>query len=120
MIILELHTTGDIFQLIVDQKKSFSDVLSYEEAKSLFKDNDILVSPKRYYPFYTIESHYTHTKGGYKEIHQRDLHVLRLVIKKLYNDYSESLEIVLGRNYYHSGSLFLMKKSIYDRYCEFI
>ncbi len=102
------------------QSKSFQNVLTKNQAILLFKDTDILLSPKRYYPFYTIETHYTHTKAGYKKTHQRDLQVLRAVIREFHSEYLSSFEIVMKRNYYHSGSLFIMKRNLYNDYCEFI
>lgn len=98
----------------------FNNVLTKDQAIKLFEDCDILVSPKRYYPFYTIETHYTNTKGGYKKIHKRDLQVLREVLSEYYKEYLIPFETVMKRNYYHSGSLFLMKKNLYDDYCDFI
>ena len=108
------------FSLNNGEKKSFDNILTEQQAKGLFKETDILLSPKRYYPFFTIESHYTHTKGGYKAIHKRDLEVLREVVKEFHNEYTSSFEIVMKRNFYHSGSLFIMKQSLYSDYCEFI
>ena len=103
-----------------NMKKTFNNVLKKHQAIDLLKDVDILLSPVRYYPFYSIETHYTHTKGGYKKIHQRDLEVLRQVISEFHSEYISSFEIVMKRNYYHSGSLFIMKKELYDDYCKFI
>jgi hypothetical protein len=108
------------FSLNKGEKKSFDKILSEQEALGLFEETDILLSPKRYYPFFTIESHYTHTKGGYKAIHKRDLEVLRDVIKEFHNEYTSSFETVMKRNFYHSGSLFIMKQSLYSDYCVFI
>lgn len=101
-------------------KKTFSNVLNSSQASDLFKTTDILLSPKRYYPFFSIETHYTKTKGGYTEIHKRDIQVLREVISKFHNDYIDSFNLVMKRNHYHSGSLFIMKSELYSKYCEFI
>ena len=100
-------------------KKTFDNVLKKHQAIDLLKDVDILLSPVRYYPFYSIETHYTHTKGGYKKF-IKDLEVLRQVISEFHSEYISSFEIVMKRNYYHSGSLFIMKKELYDDYCKFI
>ena len=108
------------FSYSKNAKKTFSNVLSYSQASSLLDEYDILLSPKRYYPFFTIETHYTHTKRGYKQIHQRDMEVLREVISELHHDYLDTFDIVMKRWYYHSGSLFIMKRELYDKYCEFI
>lgn len=101
-------------------KKSFKNVLTKKQALKLLENTDILLSPKRYYPFFTIETHYTHTKRGYVDIHKRDLEVLRQVICEFHIEYISSFEIIMKRNYYHSGSLFIMKKNLYNDYCDFI
>ena len=43
-------------------------------SKSLFKDNDILVSPKDIILFIQLRRITQILKGGYKKIHKRDLH----------------------------------------------
>lgn len=101
-------------------KKSFENVLSKSEAEALLKTTDIILSPMRYYPFFTIKSHYIKTKGGYKKIHRRDIQVLREVILEFHNDYVTAFDIVMERNHYHSGHLLIMKKELYNNYCEFI
>lgn len=101
-------------------KKSFDNILTKTEAETLLKDFDVILSPMRYYPFFTIKSHYIKTKGGYSKIHTRDIQVLREVISELHYDYLSSFDTVMNRNHYHSGHLLIMKKEFYDRYCEFI
>lgn len=108
------------FTISESKEKKIENVITEVQLKKILKKVDIILSPKRYYPFFTIESHYTHTKGGYIGIHKRDLEVLREVIFELHPDYSFHLETVLKRNFYHSGSLFIMKRLLYNKYCEFI
>jgi hypothetical protein len=101
-------------------QKKFSNILNKSEAEQIFKKVDIAVSPKRYYPFFTIKSHYIYTKAGYVEMHKRDIQVLRDVIYEYHEEYLNSFDLCMSRSYYHSGSLFIMKKELYDEYCEFI
>ena len=100
--------------------KNFENVLKYEEATKIFNDVDIIVSPKRFYPFFTIKSHYIYTKGGYIKMHKRDIEVLRDVISELHEDYLDSFDRAMKRCWYHSGSLFIMKSNLYSDYCDFI
>jgi hypothetical protein len=100
--------------------KKFKNVLTSIEAEKIFQEVDVIVSPKRYYPFFTMKSHYIYTKAGYKEIHQRDFQVLRDVIAELHGDYLEYFDRSMARCWYHSGSLFAMKRPLYNDYCEFI
>jgi len=101
-------------------KKDFANVLSRSEAEEILKGSDIVLSPKRFYPFFTIKSHYIYTKGGYIKIHRRDIQVLREVISELHNDYITSFDKVMKRSYYHSGHLLLMKREYYHEFCDFI
>jgi hypothetical protein len=100
--------------------KSFKNVLNRFEAEQIFKDVDIILPPKRYYPFFTIRSHYIYTKRGYIEMHKRDLDVLRDVISEYHSAYLESFDLSMNRCWYHTGSLFIMKSFLYNDYCEFI
>jgi len=100
--------------------KKIENVLTSDEAERIFKEVDVIVSPKRYYPLFTIKSHYIYTKAGYKEMHQKDIMVLRDVIAELHGDYLEFFDRSMARCWYHSGSLFAMKRPLYNDYCEFI
>ncbi len=101
-------------------QKKFSNILNKSEAEQIFKKVDIAVSPKRYYPFFSIRSHYVYTKGGYIKMHKRDMQVLRDVISEFHEDYLSSFDNSMRRCWYHSGSLFVMKRNLYNDYCEFI
>lgn len=101
-------------------QKKFENILSTSEAEEIIKDADIILSPKRCYPFFTIKSHYIYTKGNYIETHKRDIQVLREVIAENHEEYLCSFDLVMNRGCYHSGSLFIMKKELYGTYCEFI
>jgi hypothetical protein len=101
-------------------KRSINDVLNRSEVESILKETEIILSPKRYYPFLTIKQHYIYTKGGYVEIHRRDIQVLREVLDELHGGYIPSFDIVMKRNYYHSGHLLIMSKKYYNEYSEFI
>jgi hypothetical protein len=100
--------------------KNFENVLKHDEAKKIFHDVDIIVSPKRFYPFFTIKSHYIYTKGGYIKMHKRDIEVLRNIISEFHLQYLDSFDRAMNRCWYHSGSLFIMKRNLYNDYCEFI
>lgn len=101
-------------------QRSFEHILTKPQAEELFKDTNILVSPKRYYFPFNIKNHYIYTKGGYIEIHKRDIETLRKVISDLHEDYLFYFDRAMRRYWYHSGSLFIMKRDYYDDYCEFI
>jgi len=108
------------FSYKIRVKKTFENILTGSEAEEILKETDIVLSPKRYYPFFTIKSHYILTKGGYIKIHRRDIQVLREVIEELHTDYIPSFDKAMKRCYYHSGSLMIMKKEYYRQFCEFI
>lgn len=101
-------------------KKSFNDILSRPELELLLKKADIILSPKRKYFFMTIKQHYIYTKGGYTKIHRKDINVLRSIISDFFNEYLEAFDIVMNKTSYHSGHLLIMKKSLYNEYCDFI
>lgn len=108
------------FSMKKNPKRGLDDVLSGLQAENLFQDYDIIVSPKRFYPPFTIKSHYIYTKGGYIKTHKRDIEVLRNVISEYHAEYLDYFDNAMNRCWYHSGSLFIMKRDYYDEYCKFI
>ena len=88
------------FSLKKSPKIDFDNVLTKTEAKFLLEKNNILVAPKRFYPFMTIRSHYIYTKGGYINIHKKDIKTLRDVISDVYPDYIVSFDKVMNRTYF--------------------
>lgn len=52
--------------------------------------------------------------------HSDDIKILRKIIYDRYPDYIESFEKVMCGNVFSAYNMFLMKKSVYDGYCEWL
>jgi len=100
--------------------KSIKDVLKKEDIDKILENSDIIVAKRRcYFPF-SIRNHYIYTKAGYHEIHSNDLKFLEETICKLTPEYKDAFDSVMKSYCYLTGSLFIMKKSSFDAFCEFM
>ena len=97
---------------IVRQKKS--NILSGEAIENLLKDNDIILPKKRKYYIENLYSHYANTH------YAEHLDETRKIIKNLYPDYIELFDTVMKRTSAHMFNMFIMKKELADKYCEWL
>lgn len=84
------------------------------ELEALLKNNDVILPRKRYYYIETSYSQYIHAH------HQEDLDTTESIIKELYPDYLDSYKKVMGMTKAHRFNMFIMKKDIFDSYCEWL
>lgn len=95
-------------------------VLSGKELVDALGDSDVLVSPKRIYPFSSVESHYIHSKKGYEVIHEADIKALREGVDASFPRLSDAFEEVLCSNHAHMLNIFLMRNDIFEAYCTWL
>ena len=89
-------------------------ILSGEQARTIFKDYDIIVPNKRRYFIETNYSHYVHA-------HERaGIDLLVDIIKREYPTYERACESVLKRTHAHMFNMFIMKKDSFDAYCSWL
>lgn len=75
---------------------------------------DVVVAKPRHYVIETVESHYKHAHYG------DDLEVLRRVIGKLDTQSSSALERILGGRRISLYNMFLMRRDVFEDYCEWL
>ena len=98
---------------------SLNDVIRKDEIIDIMSKNDVIVSEKRYYPL-SKKNHYIYTKGGYIEIHKKDYFVLRKILRNYDIKLLTIFDKHMKRFSYHSGSIFIMRKNVYNQYCKFL
>lgn len=89
-------------------------VLTKEEANELLKDTDIVLAKKRRYYIETIYSHYKHT------MYIEPLDETRKILSEMYPEYLEEFDNLHKRTSAHMFNMFIMKKEILDKYCEWL
>lgn len=92
----------------------FSLILNEAEAEELLKEADIILPKKRNYYIETIESHYSNAH------HVEDLRKVEEIIKRNHSDYVGSFDEVMNGKTLYLYNMFIMKKSDFDEYCEWL
>ena len=103
-------------RLLSLNKKS---ALSHKEIHSLISKYNIVLPKKRIYWPLNLSLHYIFSKKGYFNVHRNDLIVLKETIKDIYPSYLKSYHRIMKRTSYHGGHILLMRKDLFDRYCDF-
>lgn len=92
----------------------FDYVLSGEELSELLEKHDVILPYKRRYFIETGFSQYAHAH------HAIDLETTREVIADLCPKYLTAFDNSLGRTSVHLFNMFIMKKDLFDAYCEWL
>lgn len=95
-------------------KDKFESVLSDKEISTLLKSNDIILPKLRNYYIETLYSHYEHT------MYIEPLDIAGEIIKEKYPKYYKEFELLKKRKKAHMFNMFIMKKEIMDKYCDFL
>ncbi|TWT27717.1 DUF4422 domain-containing protein [Planomicrobium sp. CPCC 101110] len=93
---------------------NFNSILNEQEIKELMGNSEILLPSQRNYYIETIWSHYKNAH------HIKDLQETQNIIEKLYPDYLNSFNEVMSGKKLHLYNMFVMKKSDFDSYCEWL
>lgn len=95
-------------------KKTVENVLNENDIKLLLKSYDIILPKKRNY---YIETNYTH----YVHAHEKEpLDETRRVIADCFPEYLSAFDTIMSRRGAHMFNMFIMKKKIFDNYCEWV
>lgn len=97
-------------------KDKFQCVLSKAELEEDLRNVDVIVPNKRKYYIETIESHYLNLPYTF----EKDYRILREVISEASPEYIGSYDTVMHRSWAHMFNIFVMKKELFDRYCEWL
>ena len=90
------------------------DVLSLDQARDLLSHADVLLPKRRNYWIETNYKQYIHAH------HAIDLDETRRIIEERYPDYLAAYDASMKKTKGHRFNMFIMKKDIADRYCEWL
>lgn len=89
-------------------------ILHREDYERLMGTCDVLLPARRHYYIETVRSQYEHA-------HQKkDLEAAERIIREMAPDYSEAFEAVMGRSSLCLWNMFVMRKDLFDRYCQWL
>lgn len=89
-------------------------IFQRKDYEKLLENYDIIVPKKRNYFIETVRSQYEHAHN------KRDLDEVEKIITELYPEYSEAFTTVMSRTKLHILNMFVMKKELFDKYCEWL
>lgn len=95
-------------------RDKFSYLLTEEQLKPLLRNSDILLPRQRNYYIETNYSHYIHAHPAESIEKTKD------IIHQLFPEYDTAFEIVMNRRKAHMFNIFIMKKEIFDNYCNWL
>ncbi|HOZ54440.1 MAG TPA: DUF4422 domain-containing protein [Clostridia bacterium] len=95
-------------------KDKFKNVLKRAEANMLLEKNDVILTKKRNYYIETVYDHYKHT------LYVEPLDETRNIIQEKFPSYIKEFDLLKKRRSAHMFNMFIMKKEIFDSYCEWM
>lgn len=95
-------------------KKGIEAVLSDKTVEKLLQKNDIILPTKRKYYIENLYSHYEHT------MHIEPLLEVREILAEKYPEYIPEFDRLKKRTSAHMFNMYIMKKEISDKYCEWL
>lgn len=107
-------TNKNKLQIFMNKENKMDLILNEDEITDILNKVDIIVPKKRNYYIETIYSHYKNAH------HIKDLDETRNIIEELCPEYLESFDIVMNGKILHLYNMFVMKKELFDEYCEWM
>ena len=96
----------------VEDKKN--QILTGEEWETLLSQYPVVVADKRKYYIETNRSHYNNAH------HSEGLDVAEQIIAERYPEYSAAFTTVCNRTWAHMFNMFVMRRDLYNQYCEWM
>lgn len=97
-------------------KDKFNCIIEQVELEELLKKYDVVLPAKRKYYIETLLSHYNHLPYTF----EADTEKMRQVLAEVQPEYLEAYDRVMNRTSAHMFNMFVMKREIYDKYCEWL
>ena len=97
-----------------EENKKFDCILSNENIEKILENTDIILPKKRKYYIENLYSHYAHT------MHIEPLDEARNIIQEKYPDYIQEFDKLHQRTSAHMFNMFIMKKEVLNKYCEWL
>ena len=95
-------------------KQKHDYILNSEEVNLLLSENGVILPKKRNYLIETLQSHYYNTHD------RRHLDITECIIKNKFPEYLNSYKKILSQRKGHMFNMFIMKKRLSDKYCEWL
>lgn len=89
-------------------------ILSEKDFAEIFKEYDCVLPKKRSIGEGNLRSQYMSVH------HAKDLLTLEALIKQRFPDYYESFKLVMNMNEIYAHNMFVLKKELFDNYCDFL
>ncbi len=105
-------TSRPLLARLVKGKKN--SVLTLAQARKLLSQTDVLLPCKRQYGIETNRSHYAHNHNP------EDLNKTENILRHKYPEYLPSFEKVMNRTSAHMFNMLVMKRPLFDGYCQWL
>lgn len=92
----------------------YDKVLGSERLRELLEKDNIILPKKRNYYIDTLYNHYSNTH------YAEHLDVTRDILQEMCPEYVEQFDISMKRTYAHMFNMFIMKKNVFQEYCEWL
>lgn len=89
-------------------------VFKRADYEGLLASCDVILPKKRNYYIETVRTHYEHAH------HKSDLDEVEQIINEKYPEYSNAFKKVMGRTSLYILNMFVMRKSLFDQYCQWL
>lgn len=96
------------------KKDKIESILTRQQLEKILETTDAVLPKRRKYYIETIYSHYAHTADG------SHLDKTRVIIEKKCPEYLQSFDKVMKSRGAHMFNMFIMKKELADKYCEWL
>ena len=96
------------------RQKKWNRILQQDELSALLQNAEIILPKKRYYLIETTFSHYAHAH------HEKDLRMMRDIIKEQSPEDLQAFDAVMNRRSGHRFNMFIMKREVFHRYCDWL
>lgn len=96
------------------ENEKFDNILTLKEADEIFNNTDIILPVKRKYYIENLYEHYKHT------LYVEPLDETRNIIEEKFPEYLEEFDNLHKRTSAHMFNMFIMKREIVDKYCEWL
>ncbi len=100
--------------LYVKIHNKFDSILKRKEIDTLLEKTDVILPKRRNYFVETLYSHYSHT------LYVETLDETRRIIQEKEEEYLENFDKHMNGKKAHMFNMFIMKKEIFDKYCEWL
>lgn len=97
-----------------DIEKKKQAIFHQKDYERLLQQYDVILPEKRHYYIETVRSQYEHAH------YKKDLDLAERLVGELYPEYSEAFTQVMNRRSLHILNMFVMKKSLFDAYCQWL